>query len=178
MAFVLGNAGHTAISVETSSSYMRHLLLHLVCSKKKNSQIQLKLPAVALPPYSPFPLWDLKGIYAFTGKQVFFPYHNLLFYFYTLINISKTKTKPTLQAVLEIGLMQEPQGEGSTFQHGVTMNRSAGIDQLDDGERRNAGRQDKMWSKAVHLATSLEGTRQKQELNVFCAYLYKHMYFR
>lgn len=63
-------------------------------------------------------------------------------------------------------------------QQRVTMDRGAGANQLDDGERRDAGRQDKMCSKAVHLAPSLGGTRQKQELNVFCAYLYRHMHFR
>lgn len=156
---------------------MRHLLLHLVCSKKKNSQIQLELPAVPLPPYSPFPLWDLKGIYAFTGKQVF-PFSQSFILFLHPSKHFQNQNKSHFASWLEIGLMQEPQGERSSFQHGVTMNRSAGTDQLDDGERKNAGRQDKMWSKAVHLATSLEGTRQEQELNVFCAYLYKHMYFR
>lgn len=84
----------------------------------------------------------------------FFPSQHLLFDFYILLNISKTKTKPTLPAVLEIGFMEEPQGDGSIFQHGVTMDRGAGADQLDDGERRDAERQDKMCSKAVDLAPS------------------------
>lgn len=98
-------------------------MCYLVYSKEETSQIPLKLPAVPLLPYSPFPHWDLKGIYACRSKQGFFPSQHLLLYFYILLNIPKTKTKPTLPAVLEIGFMEEPQGDGSIFQHGVTMDK-------------------------------------------------------
>lgn len=43
---------------------------------------------------------------------------------------------------------------GPFFNMGLQWTRGAGADQLDDGERRDAGRQDKMCSKAVDLAPS------------------------
>lgn len=177
MAFSRGNAGRAAISVETSSSYMRHLLLHSVCSKEKTHRYNLsfQLFPFSLTPH--FPTGSSKGCMLAQASRIF-PSQHLLFYFYILLNISKTSTKPTLQPVLEIGLMREPQGDGSTFQHGVTMDRGAGANQLDHGERRDARRQDKMCSKAMLLTPSLGSMRHKQELNVFCVYLYKHMYFR
>lgn len=137
VAFTFGSIEDTAISVETLSLYVRHLLVLLVPSKEKPhrcySSFQL-LPIPLTPHYHTgasewFVTSQVSGFSSFTVPFTWFLY---------LLNIFKTNTKPTSQAVLEMALRWDPWWDGSTSQCRIT---------IDTVLQRNRSWSSSLWGK-------------------------------